>query len=135
MSSKLTLAIDFDQVVHDKLHPVEGKRMGLPFADARAAMIKLYRQKHKLIIHTTMANSDGGKQAVADWLKFYKIPYDSIEPKIAADLYIDDKAIRHTDWTGTMQELIPHMRLSRHEGVKKSRQNTTKAIKWTPQKI
>jgi hypothetical protein len=79
--------------------------MGPPFADSRASMIRLKRQKHELVIHTTMANSDGGKQAVADWLAYYKIPYDRIEPKIAADKYIDDKAIQHFDWKQTLEML------------------------------
>jgi hypothetical protein len=105
----MIIACDFDQVIHDKLHPVAGRRMGPPFPDARAAMIRLKRQKHTVIIHTTMANTDGGKQAVADWLKYYKIPYDSIEPKIAADVYLDDKALHHTDWTTTMHSLTSHM--------------------------
>lgn len=105
MSSKLVLAIDFDLVLHEKDKPIPGRRMGAPYPDSRPSMIRLKRQGHTLIIHTTMANTEGGRQAVADWLKYYKIPYDRIEPKIAADKYIDDKAIQHFDWKQTLEML------------------------------
>lgn len=104
MKNKI-LAIDLDQVIHDKLHPVPGRRMGPPFPDSKASIEGLKRRGATIIIHTVMANTTGGKQAVADWMEYYEIPYDSIEPKIAADYYIDDRAIQHFDWKQTLELL------------------------------
>jgi len=106
MSTKLTLAVDFDGVLHDHKHPVTGRRMGIPFPDARPAMIKLTRQGHMLIIHTVMATTPGGTKAVEDWLRYYKIPYASVTAiKPNADYYVDDRAIRHTDWKTTLEAI------------------------------
>lgn len=99
------LAIDFDQVIHDKLHPVPGRRMGKPFPTAKTSLEHLKHHGDIIIVHTTMANTAGGKKAVADWLNYYEIPYDSIEGKPTADFYIDDKAIKHTDWRTTLDEI------------------------------
>lgn len=99
------LAIDFDQVVHDKLHPIPGRRMGKPFAGAKSALEQLKRHGDTLIIHTTMANTPGGKKAVADFMAYYELPYDSIEPKVQADFYVDDKAIQHVDWRTSLDEI------------------------------
>ncbi len=104
---KLILAIDFDQTIHDKLHPVEGKKMGLPMPGAQAAMDELYQQKHKIIIFTTMATTPTGKQAVEDWLEFYDIDFHEVTAvKPNAAVFIDDKALHHTDWESTMQQLV-----------------------------
>ena len=100
------LAIDFDGVIHDKLHPVPGKRMGAPYPGAQEAMQELYDARHKLIIFTTMATSLGGKQAVEDWLEWYDFDYHEVTAiKPTAFVYVDDKAIRHTNWTDTMEQL------------------------------
>lgn len=105
MKQSKVLAIDFDQVIHDKLHPIIGRRMGQPFPDAKIAIDTLRRNGYSVIIHTTMANTAGGKKAVADWLEYYDIRHDGIEPKVTADLYIDDKAVHHTDWSTTIHEI------------------------------
>lgn len=99
------LAIDFDQVIHDKLHPIVGRRMGKPFPMSKSALERFKRHGDTIIIHTTMALTEGGKKAVEDWMKYYDIPYDRVEPKVQADLYLDDKAIRHKDWMTTLDEV------------------------------
>jgi 5'(3')-deoxyribonucleotidase len=103
---KLTLAIDFDGVLHDKAHPLEGKKMGAPMPGAQAAMDELYQAKHKIIIFTTMATTPGGKQAVEDWLDWYDFDYHEVTAiKPNADLFLDDRAVRFTDWTSAILEL------------------------------
>lgn len=100
----MTLAVDFDGVIHDHKHPVEGKRMGAPFEDAQLGMRRLLARKHKLIIHTVMATTPGGQKVVEDWLAYYKIKHHGVTAiKPNADIYIDDRAYHHTNWTDTFQ--------------------------------
>jgi uncharacterized protein YmfQ (DUF2313 family) len=92
----MILAIDFDGVVHDHKHPIAGRRMGAPIEGAKEALTMLKRH-HKIIIHSVWGGS--GKQVIADWMKYYGIPYDDITNiKPQADHYIDDKAIHFTNW-------------------------------------
>jgi hypothetical protein len=100
------LAIDFDRVLHDIDHPVEGRKMGPPMPRAIEAMNLLHRKGYYLIIFTLWATTPGGEKAVAAWLKYWQCPWDeitNIKPK--ADAYIDDKAIKHVDWKATIKEI------------------------------
>lgn len=99
------LAVDFDGVIHDKAHPIPGKRMGAPIDGTKDALRKLKR-KYRLVIHTVMATTPGGRQAVEDWLRYYDIPFTEvtcIKPQAVA--YIDDKAIRFTSWEQVIGDL------------------------------
>lgn len=93
-----TWAIDFDGVIHDRAHPITGRRMGPPMEGAKEALISLKRRKHTIIVHTTMGNTPSGIKAVEEWMKYYDIPYDKVLAKPFADVYLDDRAIRFTDW-------------------------------------
>jgi hypothetical protein len=102
----LMLAIDFDGVIHDKAHPLPGMRMGAPLPETAETMERLYNGGAQLIIFTVMATSPAGHKAVADWLDYYHIRYHVITAiKPNADYFIDDKAIRHTDWASTLASL------------------------------
>ena len=85
----MTLAIDFDNVIHDIKHPKEGRRMGGPMPGAKEAIESLYRAGHKIIIHS--CNRSG---VIADWMGFYKIPYTSVW-----DRYVDDRGVKFTTWS------------------------------------
>lgn len=93
-----TWAIDFDGVIHDRQNPATGRRMGPPIEGAKERLISLKRRRHKVIVHTTMALTPSGAKAVANWMEHFGIPYDEIIGKPAADIYLDDKAVRFTDW-------------------------------------
>jgi len=43
-----------------------------------------------------------------DWLRLHKIPFDSIatEGKPPAHVYLDDRALRFTNWEDTFWELL-----------------------------
>lgn len=94
----MILAIDFDGVVHDHKHPIEGRRMGAPIEGAKEALQIFKRRGDRVIIFSVWGDAVRQK-VIADWLKFYAIPHDSITNiKPMADVYIDDKAIRFTSW-------------------------------------
>lgn len=102
----MILAIDFDGVIHDRKNPIPGKTMGAPMPQAIEALQDLYLHGHEIIVHTLMATTESGRQAVIDWLDYYDVDHSgvtAIKPK--ADWYIDDKAIQHVDWPSTMAQL------------------------------
>lgn len=102
----MILACDFDRTIHDTDNPLPGRRMGAPLLDAPEALQNLYDAGHTIIIHTLMATSDSGAQAVRDWMDYYGLPYHdvtAIKPK--ADWYIDDRAVHHTDWATTLSTI------------------------------
>lgn len=96
-----TLAIDFDGVIHDKDHPLVGRRMGGPIADAKEALIRLKQLGYKIIVFSVWADKP---KVIADWMNYYKIPFDEITNiKPQAKYYIDDKAVRFINWPDTLK--------------------------------
>lgn len=101
-----TLAIDFDGVVHDYQNPLPGKRMGAPMPGAEEALETLYQRGFKIVIHTVKAVTEGGREAVEQWLDYYGLDYHEVTAsKPNADVYIDDKAIKHHSWQDTKEQL------------------------------
>jgi hypothetical protein len=101
----MILAVDFDQTIHDKRNPLDGKKMGAPLPGAQEALMDLYDAGNTIIIHSTMANTQTGMQAIADWLEHYDIDYHNIVGKPHADYYIDDKALTFYNWPEVMDKL------------------------------
>ncbi len=102
-SSKRTLAIDFDRVIHDVDHPIEGRRMGAPIEGTKEALKKLHHS-YKLVIFTIWKPES--HQTIKDFMKYYELPYDDItNVKPNAVAYIDDKGITFTNWEHVTQQL------------------------------
>lgn len=102
MSARVpTLAVDFDGVLHDPTNVTPGHRMGLPCKGALEAMGALRRRGYRLIIFTT-----NRIEPVTNWLTYFGVPFDQVtNTKPEAEVYIDDRGLRHTSWTETMIEL------------------------------
>lgn len=99
------LAIGFDGVIHDKAHPVPGRRMGGPMPGAERAMTALHAGGCRLIVHCVWADSEHNRRVICDWLSYYMIPFDEITNiKPAADVYLDDKAVRFASWVDFMAQ-------------------------------
>jgi len=94
----MILAIDFDGVIHDYKNPIEGRRMGAPVVGTRDALLKYKHRGDRIIIHSVWADM-GNRKVIADFMNYYRLPYDEItNVKPNADYYIDDKAIKFTSW-------------------------------------
>lgn len=102
---KKTLAIDFDGVIHQYSKGwQDGSIYDRPMPGARQALTRL-KQKFKIVIFSRRAVHQGTKE-IEKWLKKYKMPYDRITKiKPRARWYIDDRAIRFTNWHNTLKEL------------------------------
>jgi hypothetical protein len=80
----------------------------------REALLGFKRDGHQLIIHSVRGDKGGH---VRDWMNYFKLPFDSITNiKPNADLFIDDKALRFTNWNDMIDavaeeaqsDLYPH---------------------------
>lgn len=102
--------IDLDGTICQ--HKVSGQEYSdlLPMSGAVEKINSLKNEGHYIIIYTarnmlTYNNNLGriiANQAkiVIDWLAKYNIPYDELHfGKPVADYYIDDKAIKFTNWS------------------------------------
>lgn len=100
----LRLAIDFDDVVHDTKNVRKGYKMGQPVPQAFEALWELKNDGGIIVIHCIWANSEKSIKAIADWLNFFKFPYDFITcTKPDVDIYIDDKGYRFENWKDTLE--------------------------------
>lgn len=110
MTKPLIIAIDFDGTIHNHKDPVEGRKMGPPIEGARAALTEMHRNGHRIIIFTVWGDETGSR-IISDWMKYFHIPFDNITNiKPRADLYIDDRAIKFTDWFTVMKEIYGNVK-------------------------
>lgn len=80
--------------------------MGGPLPGAKEAMEWLVERGFCICIYSLKARTDNGRSTVVRWMEYYGIPYHSISyVKPDSVVYIDDRAIRHTDWDSTMRQL------------------------------
>lgn len=98
------LAVDFDGVIHDFRNPIKGRRMGAPIAGVMEALKLLKSKRYTIVVFTVWGGTDQGQKTIADFMKYYELPYDEITNiKPNADYYIDDKAVRFADWAKTLE--------------------------------
>lgn len=94
----MIFAIDFDGVIHDKDHPLKGRRMGEPIEGAKETIERLRGDGATIIVFSYWAHGRGA-EAIRDWLGFYEIPFDDVtNVKPNADVFLDDRAVRFTSW-------------------------------------
>lgn len=117
----LVAAVDFDGVIHKYSLGWHGGRIyDVPCDGAKEAMEGLKKAGFKIIIHTARIRpnedplevspppSEVQLSAVSVWLEKYNIPYDEIwteSGKPVAHIYIDDRAIRHSVWADTIDQI------------------------------
>lgn len=106
MDKPLRLALDFDGVVHDPTQIKKGYKLGVPVEGAFEALWQLHNEGAIIVIHSIWANTDQKRQAMSEWLRYFKMPYDFItNEKPDCDFYIDDKSLRFISWSKTLEEI------------------------------
>ena len=99
----MVIACDFDGVIHNWDHPIEGRHMGPPFEGAKEALTQIQAQGHRIIIH-----SCNRKDVIEKFMAYYELPYNYIWDQVGkpiADVYLDDRAITFTTWPRFMELL------------------------------
>ncbi len=105
----VTLAVDFDGVLHDSGHPEPGHKMGPPVDGAVQAVIDLSHLGHTVIVHSCRANTNAGLEAMVEWLDWAGLADDvkvwDQPGKPRADCYLDDRAVAFTSWDEAWTEI------------------------------
>lgn len=108
-----TICVDFDGVIADYSQGWQGaETFGEPLPQVSAVMLALKQAGWKIIIFTTRQETP----ALRGYLGFNDIPYDEInknsdqpensnDGKPIADVYLDDRAIRFTDWEQALVDI------------------------------
>ncbi len=104
-----TLCIDFDGV----LYPYEGdwdngRITGDPMPGAVAALRKLYAAGYDLVVHTTRCNDPEQVAIIREWLEGHGAPviWQVTACKVPAIAYIDDRAVRFTNWPDIRKRFV-----------------------------
>lgn len=109
-----TLAVDFDGVIADYSRGFQGADVfGEPIEGAVAALQQLKHAGWRILIHTARPVTP----AMEIYLQRHAIPYDGIEGKPLADIYLDDRARQFSGWERFLDEVsqeksVGHYRLS-----------------------
>ncbi len=109
------LAVDFDGVIHSsELGFHDGTIYGTPIEGSYQAL-KTLSQQYSIVIYTCKANpkrplidEKTGIELIWEWLEKYNLNSfikDITYDKINASYYIDDKAIRFTDWSSVLKKV------------------------------
>lgn len=116
--------IDLDGTIHKYSKGYkDGTIYDDAFTGAKEVIDFLKRNGYEIVIFTTRASKEAGKEGntdykdqinqVADWLENQGIDYDKITgEKLAADFYIDDKAINIKDgnWDTVLKVIKKRMK-------------------------
>jgi hypothetical protein len=108
------VCIDFDGVIHDNYDGFGDGTIYGPIIEGSSEAIKKLAQKYNIIIFTAKAKPDRplingktGAELVREWLDKHDLGQyvkEITSEKPRALVYIDDKAIRFTDWNSAMDQ-------------------------------
>jgi len=112
---KINIGVDFDGVIHKcSKGYYDGTIYDVPIEGSKKAL-KILSKNYKVVIFTAKAKSDrplingkNGKELVWEWLKKYGMAdyvHEITAEKPRAVAYIDDKAIKFTNWNQTMEAI------------------------------
>jgi hypothetical protein len=108
------VCIDFDGVIHNNFDGFGDGTIYGPIIPGASEAIKILSTKYNIIIFTAKAKPDrplingkNGIELVWEWLTKHNL--DSYIKQVTAEkpralTYIDDKAIRFTDWNSTLSQ-------------------------------
>jgi hypothetical protein len=108
LTNMKTIAIDFDGVIHAYTKGWhDGTIYDEPMQGSLDA-VKTLAVNNKIVIFSTRAKGDGNLAEMKHWLdKHGFLPFinDITHEKVIASIYIDDRGLRFTDWSNTLDTL------------------------------
>lgn len=99
------IAVDFDDCLQHRVTSKPGEIFGEPITGSLEALHYLCR-KYRVVIHTCVAHTPAGWTAVHKWLEGHNASYHEITAvKPIADIYLDNKGLRFTDWETALKDI------------------------------
>ena len=90
-----TIALDFDGVLHNYTTWDGETPTNPPINGAQQFVTDIQNMGYNVVIVSTRAQSEGGKQGIINWLKENGFPaLEVFYEKVAAEAYIDDRGFR-----------------------------------------
>jgi len=115
----LTVAVDFDGVIHDPTNRDPGYKMGKPMPGSLHSVRELM-QRYTVVILT--ARPPESWKSIKDWLAYFGFPEMRITNiKPPAVVYIDDHGLHFQSWAQAMRDfqmLEPHLMSKMAKSVK-----------------
>ena len=112
MLKQKTIGIDFDGTICKKQSYGNGLISEIP-NDGASEIIKKLHKEYKIVVFTVRLNPKFGgdiewkKNQIEHWLNIHNIPFDEVtNNKPSAMCYIDDRAIRFTNWQDISNYLL-----------------------------
>ncbi len=103
MSRPKTIMVDLDGVICTE-EAFFDRPLAQPIEGAREALAKLRAAGHTVVIYT--ARGWGEYRVAKRWLDEHGLEYDGLHMgKPVADLWIDDRAIRFTNWNEVLAQV------------------------------
>lgn len=106
MSKKQTLAVDFDGVIHAYTQGWQDGAIYDPPVPGALEMLEKLSQRFTVYIFTTRGNDPKQVRAITAWIRSFQVArnlpdrdYEITNEKRPAIAYIDDRALRFTNWT------------------------------------
>jgi uncharacterized HAD superfamily protein len=101
--SKKTIIVDMDGVICTE-EKTFSRSLASPMPLALTSLELIRSEGYSIIIYTARSWSE--YEMTEEWLNRHKIPYDRlICGKPIGDIWVDDRAIAHTDWKETLKEI------------------------------
>ena len=96
------LAVDFDgTLVRKNAHgTVE------PMPNARSFLERLVRAGWKIIVHSSRANWEGGREEIERAMHAFGLPYHEIVAKPLATVYLDNRGLHFEKWQSAYADII-----------------------------
>ncbi|MCH8804515.1 MAG: hypothetical protein IH986_00310 [Planctomycetes bacterium] len=103
MSRPKTIMVDLDGVICTEERTFE-RPLAEPMPGAREALQRLRDAGHSIVIYTARGWAE--LRVAKQWLDDHGMAYDGIHmAKPIGDVWIDDRAIRFTNWTEVLDQL------------------------------
>ncbi len=103
MARGKTIMVDLDGVIATEERTFE-RALAKPLDGARDALRKLREAGHTVIVYTARGWAE--YKMTKAWLDDNGFAYDGLHMgKPIADVWIDDRALRHNDWPRTLDDL------------------------------
>ena len=106
MGRPLTIFVDLDGVLATEERTFD-RPLAAPLPGARDALAALHAAGRTVVVYTGRGWPE--YRYTKQWLDEHGFQYDALlMGKPIADVWIDDRAIRHTGWADTLQQLAQH---------------------------